>query len=95
MKKLKIYLDTSVINHLFADDVPEAKQHTQNLFNFYIKNKVFETYISSVVIAEINDTKDELKRAKLLSVIDEYNLAYLDFDQNQAEIESLANGGYV
>jgi len=26
MKKLKIYLDTSVINFLFADDSPEKKK---------------------------------------------------------------------
>ncbi|MEK9150383.1 MAG: hypothetical protein AAB267_10120 [Candidatus Desantisbacteria bacterium] len=29
MKKLKIYLDTSVINFLFADDVPELKKITE------------------------------------------------------------------
>mgnify|MGYP000871468752 CR=1 FL=1 len=31
MRKLKIYLDTSVINFLFADDAPEMKEIT-NVF---------------------------------------------------------------
>lgn len=28
MKKLKVYLDTSIINFLFADDAPELKAAT-------------------------------------------------------------------
>ena len=28
MKKLEIYLDTSVISHLFANDTPEKMQDT-------------------------------------------------------------------
>ena len=33
MKKLKIYLDTSVISHLQADDVPEKMAITLKLWN--------------------------------------------------------------
>ena len=32
MKKLKIYLDTSVINFLFADDSPEKQDITIEFF---------------------------------------------------------------
>jgi len=32
MKKLKIYLDTSVISHLLADDVPEKMDITKKLW---------------------------------------------------------------
>lgn len=32
MKKLKIYLDTSVISHLQADDVPEKMTITNDLW---------------------------------------------------------------
>ena len=32
MKKLKVYLDTSVISHLQADDVPEKMEITNNLW---------------------------------------------------------------
>lgn len=34
MKKLKIYLDTSVISHLKADDVPEKMARTLELWEF-------------------------------------------------------------
>lgn len=37
MKKLKIYLDTSVINFLFADDVPEFQKITEDFFENYVK----------------------------------------------------------
>jgi hypothetical protein len=34
MKKLKIYLDTSVISHLQADDVPEKMAITHKFWGF-------------------------------------------------------------
>ncbi len=39
MRKLKIYLDTSVINFLFADDVPEFKKITEDFFMNYRINR--------------------------------------------------------
>ena len=37
MKKLKIYLDTSVLNFLLADDVPEFRKITEEFFEGYVK----------------------------------------------------------
>jgi hypothetical protein len=37
MRKLKLYLDTSVLNYLFADDVPEFKKITEDFFEDYVK----------------------------------------------------------
>ena len=71
MKKIKIYLDTSVINFLFADDVQEKRDITKRLFEEIARNK-YEPYISELVIAEINRTKDEQKKDKLLKVIQKY-----------------------
>ena len=90
MKKLKIYLDTSVINHLFADDAPDAMQKTIDLFNSFIKTNIYETYVSPIVIDEINKTKDDLKKSKLLSVITDYNLSILNIEENIQEIMHLA-----
>jgi predicted nucleic acid-binding protein len=90
MKKLKIYLDTSVINYLFSEDAPEAKQITNNFFEFFIKPRVYETYISPIVINEINNTSDENKKAILLSIIPEYEIQYLDILTHKTEIEALA-----
>jgi|GEM_PF-5162530 len=37
MRKLRLYLDTSVISHLFADDTPEKMQHTKRLWDELIE----------------------------------------------------------
>ena len=63
-KRLKIYLDTSVINFIYADDSPERKEMTIDLFDNFIKPEIYETYISPFVIAEIENTRNIEKRNK-------------------------------
>ncbi|HQO09460.1 MAG TPA: hypothetical protein PLK90_04835 [Clostridiales bacterium] len=92
MKKLNIYLDTSVINHLFADDAPEAKLLTIELFDKYIKTKKYNTYISPIVLTEINQTENEDKKVRLISVIKDYDLRILDIETNKNDIEFIAQG---
>ena len=89
MKKLKIYLDTSVINFLFADDVPELKKVTEEFFGLVKAGKDFDVYISDVVINEISKTNDAVKRHKLLSIIEGYKIIKLPGDKD-AEISKLA-----
>jgi hypothetical protein len=71
-KKLKIYLDTSVINFLFADDAPDLKKVTINFFENNLT--LFNVEISEILIAEISRTNDETKRQLLFSAIEKYNL---------------------
>ena len=52
MKKLKIYLDTSVISHLDAPDVPEKEADTRRLWEA-IKAGKYEMFISPVVVMEL------------------------------------------
>ena len=52
MKKLKLYLDTSVISHLEAPDTPEKMQETLALWKD-IKAGKYEIVISSVLVEEI------------------------------------------
>ncbi|HPZ10241.1 MAG TPA: hypothetical protein PL110_19280 [Candidatus Eremiobacteraeota bacterium] len=40
MRKLKLYLDTSVINFLFADDAPEKQRVTQEFFEDSVSQDV-------------------------------------------------------
>ena len=77
-KKLKIYLDTSVINFLFADDAPEKKEITEEFFVNYISKEIFEIYISSIVVEELERTKDLIKREKLLNIIRRYPIKFLE-----------------
>lgn len=88
MRKLNVYLDTSVLNFLFADDAPELREITIEFFNEYVKNQIFNTYISDVVLKEILNTKDYAKREILLKASKDYNLEILALTN---EAESLAN----
>ena len=52
LKKIKIYLDTSVISHLFADDALEKMYDTKRLWD-ELKTELYDVVISDVVIEEI------------------------------------------
>ncbi len=88
MKKLKVYLDTSIINFLFADDAPHFKIITKDFFENFIKPKIYEAFISDVVLDEISRTESEQKKLKLLEVVKNYELP---FDLFNEEAEVLAN----
>ena len=77
MKKLKIYLDTSVINFLFHEDSPEFRKITKEFFENYVKPAVYEVYVSEVVVGEIEKTPDPAKRGQLLAVLGDYRLTVL------------------
>lgn len=84
-----IYLDTSVPNFLFADDAPEKKEITIELFDKYILPEKYTSYISEFVIGEIEDTHNEEKRLKLLDVIEKYPIKSLVIDDKFDEIIEL------
>jgi len=74
MKKLKLYLDTSIINFLFAEDEPEKQKITEEFFENSVAKGKFKVYVSDVVIGEIKKTKDTKKRKILLDVVAKYKL---------------------
>lgn len=88
MRKLRLYLDTSVLNFLFAEDVPEFKKITEEFFENYVKKGKYITYISDVVIREIEKTKDEIKKISLLELIKKYSLQILTLNKDS---DALAN----
>jgi|SRR3990167_4018966 len=85
MRKFKLYLDTSVLNFYYADDSPNEKKITQELFR-EIKSGTYTAFISSTVLEEISKASEQ-KQKSLLSLIEEYNLTPLEIDE---EIENLA-----
>lgn len=87
MRKHKLYLDTSIINYLFADDAPKEKDITHKLFNSLTKGG-YEVYISDVVIKEIEKTPDLEHRQRLLDQTKQHNLISLESNK---QIEELAN----
>ena len=90
MKQLTLYLDTSIINFLFADDAPEKRDITQEFFREYVKKGRYGVYISPIVIDEINKTNNDMQRIRLLNVIKEFSLPPLDITPSIAEIQHLA-----
>jgi hypothetical protein len=50
MRKTKIYLDTSVISFLHAEDAPEFRAITEDFFANYVRQAVYDVYVSGVVV---------------------------------------------
>jgi predicted nucleic acid-binding protein len=86
MKKIKLYLETSVWNFLFADDAPDKKKDTVLFFDEVIKED-YEIFISELVVAEIMRAP-EPKRSALLKEIEKYEPEELEIS---SEVDILAN----
>ena len=75
MKKLKLYLDTSVLSFAIATDVPAERQITLKLFEEVNQGK-HEVFISDVVIKEINRAPEPILTS-LKALISELNAVVL------------------
>jgi hypothetical protein len=72
MNKLRVYLDTSIINFLYVDDAPEYRRATEIFFNNVVAKDRIDTYISNIVIDEINKTRNKNWRDILLGTFEKY-----------------------
>ena len=86
MKKLKLYIETSTWNFVFADDAPEKMAVTKEFFDLVAKG-AYEVYASEVVVAEINRAPADIK-AKLVGLINKHKPVMLDL---KPDAESLAD----
>ena len=80
---MKIYLETSVINFLFAEDAPEKLRITKEFFSVI---EEYEVFISDLVLLEIEQAPEQ-KRKLLLDVINKYKMKALESSE---KIENLA-----
>lgn len=85
IKKLLLYIDTSVLNYVFADNVPGDREVTRELFK-EIKEERYGAFISDVVIAEVSRAPEQ-RIKEILGWIEQYNLEVLEVDE---EARSLA-----
>jgi len=88
MKKYKIYIDTSVISHLDAPDVPDRQTDTLQLWK-EIKEGKYEVYISTVVLEEINQCA-EPKKTNLIDFLNQIDFTIIQPKDNE-EIKNLEN----
>jgi predicted nucleic acid-binding protein len=86
MKKLKIYLDTSIIGYLHQETQPEKMKDTQKLWE-QIKNGVYEVVISELLFEEISNNPNEEVKEILLKFLAQINYEATPLT---AEIEKLA-----
>ena len=85
MKKLKIYLDTSVISHLDQQDAPEKMKQTQELWEI-LKTYKYDIVLGTIDYRELDDC-DEDKKEILYSYLAEINFEVVEKTE---EIEELA-----
>ena len=69
MKKQKIYLDTSIINFALEDEISINERDVTQVLCEQIKQGKYEAFVSDVVIQELINTPDEIKRTKLLDCV--------------------------
>jgi len=74
-KKLKVYLDTSVISYLFQNDAPERMRDTQTLWQMF-KEEKFEVFLSPKTLEELGVCY-EPKRTLMFSQLDEIKYSCL------------------
>lgn len=82
MKKFKIYLDTSVISHLEAEDTPEKMRDTHDFWQEVKMGKYF-VVISDLTIAELTKCP-EPKRSVLFHYLNE-----IDYEEVHETNETL------
>lgn len=84
MKKLKLYLETSIFGFYFDTSAPNKQKRiaVRKLLQ-QIKNGLFDGYISGLVRAELGKAPQPY-RDRLLRLIKRYNLKPIDYDEDAA-----------
>lgn len=85
MRKLKVYLDTSVISYLMQDDAPEKMKETRQLWEMF-KNDRYDVYLSTVTLKELQNCS-EPKRSELADYLNQIRFTVLDITE---DIEAIA-----
>lgn len=73
----RLYLETSIINFVFADDTPDKRDVTLSLFKLLSGNAMLEGYVSSLVIDEIMQSPEDTAK-KLIDVVNSNNLEVIE-----------------
>ena len=82
--KQRLYLDTSVISFLKAEDSPEKMQDTVILWN-NIKNNVYDVVISDLTIEELEKCP-EPKQAYMFEKLKEIEMTVVKIENNVDEL---------
>ncbi len=80
---MKLYLETSVPNFLFAEDAPEKQEITKKFFKNDIKK--YELFLSDLVLDEIAKSPKE-KKEKMQEVISKLKFKELKVDDESEQL---------
>lgn len=83
---MKIYVESSVFNFMFAEDAPEKQKTTKMFFAEKLEN--FEAFVSDIVFNELNKTK-EPKRSALLKLLSNCPSVTLKSDEETADLAEI------
>ena len=83
-KKIKVYLDTSVVSYLEQQDAVEKMEETREVWE-RLKNDNYDVVISTLVFDEIRKCQ-EPKRTMLLEHLNEIEYIIIDVDENVVEL---------
>ena len=86
-RKLKVYLDTTVVSHLWQLDVPEKMKETLALCERF-KSGRFDVYLSYLTIDEMNECNDE-KVDKLNNYLRQIEYKVLDVTNEAQKIADI------
>ena len=89
IRKMRVYLDTSVISALFDERNPERKSLTEA---FFAEIGNFETFISEITVAEIERTPDMGLRSKMKDVVSQFSVITLTDDVEWIASEYILHG---
>lgn len=89
IRKMRVYLDTSVISALFDERNPERKSLTEA---FFAEIGNFETFISEITVAEIERTPDMGLRSKMKDVVSQFSVITLTDDVDWIASEYILHG---
>jgi hypothetical protein len=87
MKTLKIYLDTSVISHLYAPDVPDKMADTLKLWA-EIQAGSYDVVLSEITLSELDDCP-EPKRSAMYSALANIDKTILALDDEAVRLADL------
>jgi len=85
MRKIKLYIETSVWNFYYADDSPEKRDITIDFFNNLSFAGLYEIYYSDVVLNEISKA-DTVKQELLIGVINKFLPVKLELTTEIADL---------